>query len=367
MTSTQTCTLKAYSFANSETKVLYKESLANVGCESGYYCYELLTSGENEQQRLHFFLLKSAEGKVMVVMPFLLRKIVINGSDTGYKDVSSPWGYNGPFFRTGLSEDVVREFWKSVDSWYREQHVVSEFLRFNFFGNQTNYSGTAIHTLLNVKGNITDWDTFWSNLKSNTRNQFRKAEKLGLDFEMCYGHFPEQKIHDFYEVYIGTMDRRDAIDSFYHPLDYFINFWKNNQQKCAVGLVYKEGVPISSELFLISDYTMYSFLGGTDSNFFKLRPNEFLKINAVQWAKEEGLHYYMIGGGLSNGTEDNLYQYKKKYFPLDPDIDFYTGRKIVMPEAYLELLAKAGHDLADETSLQDLKEGYFPKYRDSKA
>ncbi len=164
----------------------------------------------------------------------------------------------------------------------------------------------------------------------------------------------------------GCPDRRDAIDSFYHPLDYFLDFWQNNPEKCAVGLVYKDGIPISTELFLISESTMYSFLGGTDSDYFKLRPNEFLKINAIKWAKEEGLQYYMIGGGLSNGKEDKLYLYKKKYFPFDDDIDFYTGRKIVMPKAYLELLSIAGYENVDDTALQDLNVGYFPKYREVK-
>lgn len=367
MVSTQTNTLSTVSLTNPTTVNAYKKALADVGCESAYYSYELLISSENSEQKLQCFIFTSSEGKVIAVMPFILRDIVLNGSETGFKDVSSPWGYNGPFFCKDLSEDVVADFWQSVDSWYVEHKVVSEFLRFNFFGNHNNYSGTALHTLLNVKGNITDWDVFWSNLKSNTRNQFRKAEKLGLDFELCYGDFSEEKMNDFYQVYIGTMNRRDAIDSFYHSLEYFINFWKNNKDKCAVGLVYQEGQPISAELFLISDKTMFSFLGGTDANYFKLRPNEFLKINAVKWAGEEGLHYYMIGGGLSNGPEDKLYQYKKKYFPLDTDIDFYTGRKILMPSAYLELLTKAGHEHTDTTALENIAEGYFPKYRSTKS
>lgn len=366
MTSTQTFTFKCYSLTDSESIENYKKALIDVGCDSAYYCYELLINKANNLEQLHFFDYRDEDGSVMAIMPFLLRDVIINDLDTGFKDVSSPWGYNGPFFLSGLSEDVVSDFWISVDSWYTENNVVSEFLRFNFFGNHTNYSGTALHTLLNVKGNITDWDIFWSNLKSNTRNQFRKAEKLGLDFQMSYGDFSEIKIKDFYKVYINTMNRRDAIDSFYHPLDYFINFWQENIKKCAIGLVYYNGIPISAELFLISDNTIFSFLGGTDSEYFKLRPNEFLKINAIQWGNKKGMDYYMIGGGLSNGLDDKLYQYKKKYFPLDDDIDFYTGRKIILPKVYLELLSKAGYKDVNNNALVDIETGYFPKYRDVK-
>ncbi|MBQ4915652.1 GNAT family N-acetyltransferase [Maribacter sp. MMG018] len=366
MQSTQTFTLNNYSFDNNQHTALYKKALNEVGCESAYYCYELLNSGQNEQQRLNFFVFRSSNDQVIAVMPFFLRKIIFEDKDTGFKDVSSPWGYNGPFFKEGISEDLIVEFWKFVDEWYKENNVVSEFLRFNFFDNYKYYSGEAVHSLLNVKGDITDWELFWSNLKSNTRNQFRKAEKTGLEFKLFYKDITEKEIKDFYQVYIGTMDRRDAIDSFYHPLEYFVEFWKHNQEKCAIGLVYKDGTPISTELFLISEATMYSFLGGTDSDYFKLRPNEFLKISAVKWANEEGLKYYLIGGGLSNGKEDKLYLYKKKYFPFDDDIDFYTGRKIVMPEQYLECLKLSGVTVDDDrAAIENVREGFFPKYREN--
>lgn len=363
MQSTKAYTLTNYAFESNVQIELYKKSLEEVGCESAYYSYELLTCGKSEHQNLHFFVFKSSEEQLVAVMPFILRNIVIANTDTGFYDVSSPWGYNGPFFKEGLLTDVISEFWKDVDHWYSENKVVSEFLRFNFFDNHKQYTGKALHTLYNVKGDITDWEDFWSKLKSNTRNQFRKAEKTGLEFQLFYKNITEKQITDFYQVYIGTMDRRDAIDSFYHPLEYFLNFWKNNQEKCAIGLVYKDGIPISTELFLISESTMYSFLGGTESNHFKLRPNEYLKISAVKWANEERLNYYMIGGGLSFGKEDNLYLYKKKYFPFDDDIDFYTGRKIIMPNKYLEFVQASGQKESGNDALENIQEGFFPKYR----
>ncbi|SIQ78069.1 GNAT family N-acetyltransferase [Maribacter ulvicola] len=361
MQSIETFTLQNYSFEQDQHIDLYKEALQKIGCESGYYAYELLNSTQDDNEQLQFFILNSVDGQVMAVMPFVLRKIVIGDEQTGFYDVSSPWGYNGPFFVKGISEEDIEKIWELIDTWYKNNKVVSEFLRFNFFENYRHYSGEALHTLYNVKGDITNWELFWSNLKSNTRNQFRKAEKIGLEFQLFYKDITEKQVQEFYDVYIGTMDRRDAVDSFYHPLSYFLDFWKNNEDKCAIGLVYKDGLPISTELFLISEATMYSFLGGTDADHFKLRPNEYLKISAIKWANEAGLQYYMIGGGLANGKEDNLYLYKKKYFPFDDDIDFYTGRKIVMPSKYLEFLELLNMD--KEHALENIKEGFFPSYR----
>ena len=335
----------------------YKQFFDDLGSDNPYYSLELLKSHEPNQQLLCFYF-SSDDGKKLALMPFHLRKIILHGEDTGYYDMSSPWGYNGPLFEKDIDEAAQMEFWKTVDQWYRENKVVSEFVRFNLDGNYNHYNGTALHTLYNVKGNITDWDIFWGNLKSKTRNQFRKAEKEGLVFEQHHLTIPLEKIEHFYQLYIGTMDRREADTSFYHDLSYFVDFCQNNPEKVAIGLAYRDGVPVSGEFFLLSTNTMFSYLGGTNAEYFKLRPNEFLKIKAIQWAKEVGLKYYMIGGGRSDG--DNLYLYKKKYFPFDEDIEFYTGRKIVNEAVYSDLIQLN----KPNATPSEIKTGYFPQYRE---
>jgi len=353
--------LESIALNSSESISLYKKSISSINDNNPYYCYELLNNHLDNQEL--FFFIYTAENEVTIVMPYILRKVILNDVDTGYYDVTSPWGYNGPLFDKNISKEVLEDFWYLVDTWYKENKVVSEFVRFNFSQNYAHYTGMPVHTLRNVKGKISDWDYFWSNLKSNTRNQFRKAKKEGLIFELHYGQIDKEKVKAFYDVYIGTMNRRDAIDSFYHPLEYFTEFCKNNQKKCAIGLVFEGELPISCELFLLSDDTMYSFLGGTSSDHFKLRPNEYLKINAIDWAKTIGLEYYMIGGGLSNSETDNLYLYKKKYFPFDDDIHFYTGRKIIDRDLYENLVkenCKNNNRLMDPINIE---EGFFPGYR----
>lgn len=362
MLSTQTYKLTVQALDKKEVIELYSNSLVDLGCDCPYYAYELLLSDENDFQKLHFFSFNSEDGSLVAIMPFLIREIVVNDEKTGHKDVSSPWGYNGPYFKENTSAEVKSKFWEQVDEWYKLQHIVTEFVRFNLYNHYAEYTGETVHTLLNVRGNITNWEQFWANLKSNTRNQFRKAEKLGLSFKLVYKDIEKKHIEAFYDLYIGTMDRRDAKDFFYHKLDYFVNLWQMNKDKCAIGLVYKDGVAISTELFLLTNDTVYSFLGGTDADYFKLRPNEYLKINAIQWAGKAGFTYYNIGGGLSNSKEDNLYLYKRKYFPLDEDVDFYTGRKILDEKAYDMLVSKNEQEIPMEVS-KDLANGYFPKYR----
>lgn len=295
--------------------------------------------------------------KARALLPILRRNIVVDGKDSGYFDVVSPYGCNGPLFVKDVTESDITAFWAAVDAWYVDHNVVSEFIRFNFNTNHQFYSGVSQHTLSCVRGTITSWETFWSNLKGKTRNQFRKAEKLGLRFEMSHDSISKDKIEAFYELYIGTMNRRQAEHSFYYDLEYFMDFCRKHPGQVAIGLVYLDETPISGEFFLFSEDTMYSYLAGTDAAYFKLRPTEFLKISAIAWAQKAGYTYYLIGGGRADG--DNLYLYKKKYFPLDEDVPFYTGRKILDNDVYRSLAKAEGHQVEDV----DILEGFFPLYR----
>ena len=73
----------------------------------------------------------------------------------------------------------------------------------------------------------------------------------------------------------------------------------------------------------------------------------------------------MLGGGRKDG--DSLYQYKKSFFGSDPDIIYYTGRKIINSEVYnqLDTLLNLSVDMDSNTKKDQSQQGleYFPAYR----
>jgi len=85
----------------------------------------------------------------------------------------------------------------------------------------------------------------------------------------------DDKISEFFNIFIETMVRTNAVEKFHYSLDEFKRFIKLNGQYCAICTVYFESKPIASELVLISEDSIYSFLGGTDENFVDKRPNDF--------------------------------------------------------------------------------------------
>ena len=103
----------------------YKKLLAENWQNNTYYCYEYLKYYENETDNLLFFLLRKNDEPV-VLMPFLKRKISIADIETQYYDVITPYGYGGPLYNE-VDKDNLVEFWKQVDSWYRDNDIVTEF------------------------------------------------------------------------------------------------------------------------------------------------------------------------------------------------------------------------------------------------
>ena len=174
-----------------------------------------------------------------------------------------------------------------------------------------------------------------------------------------------ENIKDFYEIYTKTMTRIGAEANYFYSLTYFKNLLELSQNNFVLVLIYKNAIPISGEIILIAGDTLYSYLGGTLSDYFKYRPNDFLKIEVMTWAYNHQYKNYLLGGGRKDG--DSLYQYKKAFFDSDPDITYYTGRKIVNPEVYnqldtlLNMTIDSHTDTTEGQMEQDLS--YFPAYR----
>src|SRR5690606_5782280 len=94
-----------------------------------FYSNELISFGKNDNEELMYFVLLDNDNPV-ALMPFFMRKIIFNDKETGYNDVSSPYGYSGPLFSVDAESNVVFTFWSQIDQWYTENKVVSEFIRF---------------------------------------------------------------------------------------------------------------------------------------------------------------------------------------------------------------------------------------------
>lgn len=329
--------LNIYQLNTAEAIQKYKNILQSINVIEPYGRPEYIEVFSGGLDNLYYFLFISTNQKDKVVMPGYLKPVVIGEEKTGYFDFITPYGYTGPFFSNDISENGINEFWRAIDQWYLENDVVAEFIRFDLFGNEKYYSGEVFPTMLNIKGRIVQKEMQWTNFDHKVRKNVNKGIREGLISEVYYQKIMDDKIEEFHEIYIDTMIRTNARQNFHYTLDQFKRFIKNNSDFAAICTVYLGSKPISSELLLVSNEAIYSFLGGTLNEFFDKRPNDFLKMEAINWARNHSKKYYILGGGY--GFEDGIFKYKKAFFPNDI-VKYCTGRKIINPKVYQSLIDK---------------------------
>lgn len=265
-----------------------------------------------------------------------------------YFDFSTPYGYGG-FVVEGEDTDELN---KEYNRYCRENKIISEFVRFDLFNDfvkkYDGYIETRTHNV--IRSLDMDPAAIIMDFKHKVRSNLRRAAENNLTVEIDYSG---NKINDFLAVYYNTMKRNEADNFYYFPKEFFksINLMKNN---VAYFYVVYENRIISVELVLYDDNNCYSYLGGTDCEYFNLRPNEFLKYEIIKWAYKKGLKNYVLGGGY--GEDDRLFSYKKSFAP-NGIVDFYIGQKIFISSLYQEILC------IRKKEQFDVNIKFFPAYR----
>lgn len=263
-----------------------------------------------------------------------------------YYDLISPYGYGG--------------FWGNVSDWNKlnrvyaayctDNHYVCEFIRFELFADYyKNYDGeveTRTHNI--VRSLEMPLDEIWMDFKQKVRKNVKRANTHNLE---CIIENTDEHLEDFLRIYYSTMDRTDAEGEYYFSKQFYEVLNEMKENVMYFHAVY-EGKIVSTELVIFGSQNAYSYLGGTDRDYFDIRPNDYLKYEIIKWAHKKGLKNFVLGGGY--GADDGIYQYKLCLAPHGL-YNFYIGRKIFDKESYDKLVAFRGND--------ELNEKFFPLYR----
>jgi len=215
-----------------------------------------------------------------------------------YFDFSSPYGYGG-FIIEG---ENYKEVNNSYNEYCRANSIVCEFVRFNLFSKyQDKYDGTVQNLKHNVIRPINmSPEEMLMDFEHKVRKNIKRAIANNLKVEVDING---EKIDDFLNIYYKTMDRNSAEKDFYYDKAFFnkINEMKDN---VAYFNVIHENKAISTELIIYNDMSAYSYLGGTLSEYFNLRPNDFIKYEIIKWLYDKKISNFVLGGGY--GREDGL-------------------------------------------------------------
>lgn len=262
-----------------------------------------------------------------------------------YFDLITPYGYGG-FLGTISDYDSLNVAYRK---YCLNNRYVCEFVRFELFSDYyKNYDGERESRTHNVVRNLeSPMDEIWMDFKQKVRKNVKRANIYGLKIIVDEsGAYME----DFLRIYYGTMKRSEAEEQFYFKKPFFEEMM--SMENAVMFHVQYEKKIISTELVIYGDENCYSYLGGTNSEYFYTRANDFLKFEIIKWAKGRGLKNFVLGGGY--GADDGIFQYKMNLAPHGIK-DFYIGKKIFDKNVYDMLCGMRGNVM--------LKDTYFPKYR----
>ena len=340
----------------------YEILIKTVQTKNPYYLVDYLDVFCDGFNDLICFYYIPKDKNEFIIMPGHLRQIVIDDTPMDYFDFTTPYGYSGPLITKNIQDSHLQFFWEQVDNWYKQNKVVTEFIRFSLEGNHAFYTGIVHPTMLNIRGAIISEEDQWKAFDYKVRKNIKRAQNENLISQIYYESIEEFHVKEFYEVYIQTMIRTNAKESFFYKFDDFLKFITSNKLHVAICTVYFDSTPISTELLLVSNNTIFSFLGGTDEAYFDKRPNDFLKFEVINWARKMKFKHYVLGGGY--GFEDGIFKYKKAFFP-DNVVCFNTGRKIVNKTVYDELVEKLLASRAKKglEQINLTENNFFPSYR----
>lgn len=293
-----------------------------------------------------------AEGTVLY--PFLLRDLTVEPfcppTIERATDLSTPYGYGGPFFWGGDAEAAGAEFWPMFAEWAERKAVVSEFVRLALFPDSLlPYPGERVPKLVNVVRDLDrDPEELWMDFEHKVRKNVKKARRSDIRIELDE---TGARLADFLRLYRHTLERREADERYDFPADFFEGIQRELPGQFIYAHALSGGRVVSSELVLVSAETAYSFLGGTDRDAFEQRPNDLLKYELILWAREAGKRRFVLGGGYRE--DDGIFRYKRSFAPrgLTP---FFVGQRVLEPELYRELTEHRGDGVAPD---------YFPAYR----
>lgn len=230
---------------------------------------------------------------------------------------------------------------------------ICEFVRFELFSEYAQYYPGHVESRTHnvVRKLDIPLEDIWMDFKPKVRKNVKKANSYGLKFIVDY---EAKYLDDFLKIYYSTMDRTEAHDEFYFSRDFFIRLNKLNKNAVYFYVVHN-GKIISAELVIYGSKNAYSYLGGTDREYFDLRPNDFLKYEIIKWCKEKGLENFVLGGGY--GADDGIFQYKQCLAPHGI-VDFYIGRRVFDSDSYNSLVEMRRQADGIQNNI------FFPTYRE---
>lgn len=327
------------------TKNEWDATLEEIGSYDFYHTYDYHQISKNDEEQPLLILYKN--NSEIIAIPFLKRKI----PNTEYFDMTSVYGYTGPISKNISEEFENKKFYSLLNDYLMETKVVSVFSRMNPY---INYQDLVLKGIgeLDIIGNLVNIDLTLpleasrAAYRKDTKSRVNKARRA------CSIKLAEtdEDINSFIEIYLETMEKLEANDSYFFDNQYFFDFLKCEGFKTDILLaVHNEtGEIIAGSMFVRTNNIIQYHLSGTKSDFMNIAPSRILLDEMRIKGTEAGHDFFNLGGGYQS-KEDALFSFKSSF---SKDTKQWKAWKYVVNTTIYEELSKE-----KESS------PFFPAYR----
>ena len=296
-----------------------------------------------------------------IVHPLVLRPVSElpfgDGPASPLHDAATP-PYSGPLHRGPLDADARSAFADALARWCADTAVVTEFGHLHPWRARTELldpAGVEADREIVYVDLTLDPESLWRDSFTHAcRKNINRARREGV---RVFEATTEAHARELHRIYEQTMERRGALDAYRVPPDFFFSFLEQMPDNARIVLAEHEGRVAAATLYLYDDDDAYSYLGGSDHQFQRMRPTNAVVHDMILWARDRGIKRLVLGGGY--GPDDGILRFKSSFSPLRRDFQVY--RWVHLPDAYAELVERwrERHDGAEVGS-------YFPPYRSSR-
>ncbi|MBR1928293.1 MAG: GNAT family N-acetyltransferase [Paludibacteraceae bacterium] len=147
----------------------------------------------------------------------------------------------------------------------------------------------------------------YDNLHKERQRNIRQAEKAGLVFKEVDKDSEIQQISNLIEL-TYKRKRVPLIDT-----SIFLQAKQLMPEYVHFFAAYKDSQMIARQVRLCYKGLVYAWYAGSNEQYFKLRPNDFLMWNVICWAHDNGYKIFDFGGGGEPNKPYGVRDYKLKY------------------------------------------------------
>jgi serine/alanine adding enzyme len=269
-------------------------------------------------------------------------------------DAATP-PYAGPFARGTVDAGAAAEFAGAFERWCADGGVVTEFGHLHPWRARTETLEEADvsvdREIVYVDLTLAPEQLWRESFTHACRKNINRARREGVRVFEATSEADALELHRIYEL---TMERRGALDAYRVPPGYFPAFLERLPDNARIVLAEHDGRVVAATLYLHDADDAYSYLGGADHDYQRLRPTNAVVHEMILWARERGIKRLVLGGGY--GPDDGILRFKSSFSPLRREFRVY--RRVHLRDAYDELVARW------REATPGAEPGrYFPPYR----